>query len=57
MSISEFFSMGGFGLFVWSSMGITFLFFFIEVIYLKRKYHGILQRLQRFHQSRNGEQA
>jgi heme exporter protein D len=46
MSMSEFFSMGGFALFVWSALGITLLFLLAEVIYLKQKRKTVIKRLQ-----------
>lgn len=45
--MSEFFSMGGYGLFIWPSFGITFLLMIGEVIYLRRQHRTILQRLGR----------
>ena len=48
MSISEFFSAGGFGLYVWSSYGIALAFIVAEIIYLKRKHHATKQQLQKF---------
>ena len=56
MSISEFFSMGGFGLYVWSAFGITLLFLVSEVIYLKQKRKTIILRLQRMIQTNAGDQ-
>lgn len=47
MTMSEFFSMGGYGLFIWPSFGITFLLMIGEVIYLRRQHRTILQRLSR----------
>ena len=35
--MSEFFHMGGYGLYVWGSYGITFLCLFIEVISLLKR--------------------
>jgi heme exporter protein D len=40
-SFQEFIAMGGYGLYVWSSFGITFLLMGIEVIALiKRRQHA-----------------
>jgi heme exporter protein D len=46
MSISEFFNMGGFALYVWSALGITLAFLLTEVIYLKQKRKAVIKRLQ-----------
>lgn len=46
MSVSEFLNMGGFGLFVWSALGITLAFLLAEVIYLKQKRKAVIKRLQ-----------
>ncbi len=46
MSVSEFFNMGGFALFVWSALGITLAFLLAEVIYLKQKRKSVIKRLQ-----------
>lgn len=47
MSIAEFFSMGGFGLYVWSSFGATLLLIVAEIIVVKQQHRTILQRLSR----------
>ena len=47
--MSEFFSMGGFGFYVWSSFGATLLLVLIEVMLVKRQRSILLQRLKRMH--------
>lgn len=47
MSIAEFFSMGGFGFFIWTSFGIALLLIIIEVLMLKSHRHTVVKRLQR----------
>ncbi|HHJ19420.1 MAG TPA: heme exporter protein CcmD [Gammaproteobacteria bacterium] len=45
--MKEFFAMGGFGFFIWSSFGMTALLMLAEVFYLKRQRHTIIKRLRR----------
>jgi heme exporter protein CcmD len=47
MSVSEFFYMGGFGLFIWSSVGVTFALMAIEIIVVKKQHGTISKRLTR----------
>ena len=47
MSVAEFFNMGGFGLFIWSSLGVTFVLMVIEIIIVKRQHRTISTRLSR----------
>ncbi len=47
MSMIEFFHMGGFGLFIWSSVGITFALMAIEIIVINKQHGTILKRLTR----------
>ncbi len=47
MSMIEFFRMGGFGLFIWSSVGITFALMAIEIIVVNKQHGTILKRLTR----------
>lgn len=46
-SMSEFFAMGGYGLFVWGSYGVTTLCMVVEVVLLLRRKRTLLQRLGR----------
>ena len=36
-SVNEFLAMGGYGLYVWGSFGLTFLAMAIEVIFLRKR--------------------
>jgi heme exporter protein D len=47
MSISEFFFMGGYGGYVWSSFGATLVLILAEIIVARRRHRTILQRLSR----------
>lgn len=49
-SWSEFWSMGGYGLYVWGSYGVTALVVLIEVILLKRAAGDTRRRLKRMQQ-------
>lgn len=46
-SLSEFFQMGGYAFYVWSSYGVTALFMLIEVILVIRNKRTIVQRIAR----------
>lgn len=47
MNWGDFFAMGGYGLYVWGSYGVTVLFMVIEVILLLGRKRTLLQRLGR----------
>lgn len=47
MSIAEFFHMGGFGLYIWSSFSVTLVLMIAEIITVKRQHRTITQRLSR----------
>jgi heme exporter protein D len=47
MSTAEFFSMGGYGAYVWGGFGITALLMIGEVAILRGQRHTTLKRLQR----------
>jgi len=49
-SWSEFWAMGGYGLFVWGSYGVTILLILIEIILLRRGQSETLRRLKRMQQ-------
>lgn len=49
-SWSEFWSMGGYGLYVWGSYGVTVLCILIEVMLLKRAASDTRRRLRRMQQ-------
>jgi len=45
--IAEFFSMGGFGLYIWTSFGLTFLLMLAEILYLRQQRKTNLKRIRR----------
>jgi len=47
MNWTDFWQMGGYGLYVWSSFIVTALFMVGELILLKRRRAGVLLRLRR----------
>ena len=47
MNWGEFFAMGGYGLYVWGSYGVTLLLMVVEVILLLHRKRTLLQRLSR----------
>jgi heme exporter protein D len=46
-SPAEFFSMGGYALYVWSSFGVSALVFLLEPLAIRRRFKAIVRRLQR----------
>ncbi|WP_456447950.1 heme exporter protein CcmD [Thiolapillus sp.] len=46
-SVSEFFSMGGYALYVWGSFGVTALLMIIEPILVHQRRKAVLQRISR----------
>lgn len=46
-SPTEFFSMGGYALYVWSSFGVSALIFLLEPLSIRRRFKAIVRRLQR----------
>ena len=47
MSIGEFFAMGGFGYYVWMSMGMALILMLGEVFVLKQQRKDVLKQIQR----------
>lgn len=47
MTLSEFFSVNGYGFYIWSSFGMTALLMLGELIMVKKQNQTILQRLRR----------
>ncbi len=47
MSVSEFFDMGGYALYVWGSFGATALLMLVEPVMVKQRRRAMLQRLSR----------
>lgn len=46
-SASEFFAMGGYGLYVWGSYGMTALFMIVEVVLARKRGQDVRKRLAR----------
>jgi heme exporter protein D len=46
-SVSEFLHMGGYGLYVWGSYGVTFAALAFEAVALARRSRSTVRRLQR----------
>jgi heme exporter protein D len=46
-SPQEFFAMGGYALYVWSSFGMCAALFLLEPILLRQRHKSIVQRLRR----------
>ena len=57
MTIEEFISMGGFGFYIWTSFGITFLLMLAEIFYLRQERKTNLKRIQRLHRMNAGNQS
>ncbi|MCB1868890.1 MAG: heme exporter protein CcmD [Gammaproteobacteria bacterium] len=47
MSAAEFFHMGGYGLYVWGSFGVSALLMVVEPILLRNRRKATLQRISR----------
>lgn len=45
--MSEFFSMGGFGIFIWSAMGIALILMVLEVLSLNLKRRTLIRQIKR----------
>lgn len=45
--MTEFFAMGGYGFFVWSSMGMVLFLMLLEPIYLKLQHKHIVKNIKR----------
>lgn len=54
MTLTEFISMGGYGYYVWASLGMTVLLIGAEVIYLKQQRAANLQRIRRIKNINSG---
>ncbi|BAO43467.1 heme exporter protein CcmD [Thiolapillus brandeum] len=46
-SLSEFFNMGGYALYVWGSFGVTALLMIIEPILVHQRRKAVIQRISR----------
>lgn len=56
MSVAEFFNMGGYALYVWSSFGVTAVLMLAEPILLRQRRRSVLQRVRRLHRIQSEEQ-
>ena len=57
MNITEFFSMGGYGQFVWSSIGLTLFMIIFEIITVRKQFKKVVQRIKRIQQIRKVDAA
>jgi heme exporter protein D len=55
VSVAEFFDMGGYALYVWSSFGATALLMILEPIFLRGRRRAVLQRISRLIRIRTEE--
>ena len=46
-SVGEFFAMGGYGLYVWGSFGVTALALIIEPLLLRKRQRDVIDSLRR----------
>jgi heme exporter protein D len=46
-SLSEFFNMGGYALYVWGSFGVTALLMIIEPVLVHQRRKAVIQRISR----------
>jgi heme exporter protein D len=56
VSVAEFFNMGGYALYVWSSFGVTAVLMLAEPILLRQRRRSVLQRVRRLHRIQSEEQ-
>ncbi len=56
MSITEFFSQGGYAFYVWSSYGACLLLLIAEIVQLRRHQRTILSKIGRLMRMRSAEQ-
>jgi heme exporter protein D len=54
--VSEFFSMGGYALYVWGSFGMTALLMLAEPLLLRKRYKTIQARLRRIARMQDAEE-
>jgi len=57
MSLVEFFDMGGYALYVWSSFGVTAVLMIAEPLLLKTRRKQVLRRLKRLIRIQTEEQS
>jgi heme exporter protein D len=51
-SWSEFVAMGGYGLYVWGSYGVTLVVLAVEIVELVMRRRGVIARLAKFYAAR-----
>jgi heme exporter protein D len=51
-SWSEFVAMGGYGLYVWGSYGVTLVVLAVEIVELVMRRRGVIERLAKFYAAR-----
>jgi heme exporter protein D len=56
VSVSDFFHMGGYGLYVWGSFGMSALLMAAEPVLLRRRRNDILKRLARIERLKQAEE-
>lgn len=56
MNWSEFFHMGGYAFYVWTSMALTLVVLVLNIVLPKMKHKQLLQQLKRSKQKREAEQ-
>jgi len=57
MSIQAFFAMGGHGLYVWGSFGVTLLLMLLEPLLTRYQYQQTLKRLARIQRIQKGDRS
>ncbi|HID49639.1 MAG TPA: heme exporter protein CcmD [Chromatiales bacterium] len=57
MSAAEFFNMGGYALYVWSSFGVTAALMLAEPLLLRQRRRSVLRRLRRLNRLQREEQT
>ena len=57
MSVAEFFNMGGYALYVWSSFGMTAALMLAEPLLLRQRRRSVLQRIRRLNRLQSEEQS
>lgn len=57
MSVAEFFNMGGYALYVWSSFGVTAALMLIEPLLVRGQRRSVLQRVARIIRMKSEENS
>ena len=55
--MAEFFAMGGYGFYVWTSYGVALVFMLVEVYALIRKKQSLMRRLTRMIKLKREEES